>query len=142
MPERPEWSPTVAQVAARIMARTRMPNGNIGAFNTETTPTATQVQEQIDLAVALMKPRLGEIFDVPFAQTLAALRTAYMVELAYFPEQSETGVSPYKPLRLEYEDALKNWDKAAEGRIPNDPGRMASLQVGTVYPGYSIYPTR
>lgn len=140
----PNWTPTVKQIAGRLMARTRMPNGEVGNFNDETIPTAEQVNEVIAQAVSLMRPRLGPVPDalVDQAQALAAIRVSYMVELGFFPEQVETNISPYRTLLVEYKDELENWDISAAGLEPNSPSLIHSVKVQTDYPGYTTpYPT-
>jgi hypothetical protein len=122
------------------MARTRNTSGALaGVFNSETIPTGQQVAEMIDSAVALLMPRLGEVPPIlaEQAQALAALRAAYMIELAFFPEQTETGMSPYNALRMEFREELKAWDEAARGLEPNSPTAVSSMRVATEYPGYA-----
>jgi hypothetical protein len=140
MLDSPPWAPTIAQVASRIMARTRTENGSpAGTFNNETFPTAEQVTTVINQAVSLMRPRLGPVADsmVDQAQALAALRSAYMIELAYFPEQTETAVSPFNALVKEFGMELANWDEAAKGLEPNSSSSITSVKVRTEYPGYA-----
>lgn len=140
MLDSPAWVPSVIQVAARIMARTRLENGaSAKTFTNETEPTSSQVTEVINQAVSLMRPRLGPVPDalVDQAQALAALRAAYMVELAYFPEQVDTAVSPFNALVREYGMELKNWDEAARGLEPNSGASLVSVKVHTEYPGYA-----
>lgn len=134
------WTPTVEQVASRIMARTRIDNDTLaGTFNSETSPTNEQVLDIIKQAVSLLATRLGPMAArlEPQAQALAALRAAYMVELAYFPEQAETGFSPYNSLRMEYKDELANFDEAARGLEPNSESHVHSIRIATEYPGYA-----
>jgi hypothetical protein len=136
----PNWAPSIKQVAQRITARTRMPNGDLaGTFNSETEPSVDQVTEIIESAISFLRPRLGEVAEsmADQAQALAALRAAYMVEIAFFPEQAESVTSPYRELRMEFREELENWDKAARGEEPNDHSHMTSLPVGTLYPGYA-----
>lgn len=140
MLDSPNWAPAIEQVAARIMARTRLQSGgSAGTFNSETIPTAEQVTEVINQAVSMMRPRLGPVADsmVDQAQALTALRCAYMIELAYFPEQVETSISPYNALRMEFKDELANWDMAAKGLEPNSQASLTSVKVRTEYPGYA-----
>lgn len=134
------WAPTLEQVASRIMARTRTENDQLaGTFNEETTPTGEQVIEVIKQAVDFLATRLGPMAErlEPQARALAALRAAYMVELAYFPEAAETGFSPYNALRMEFKDELANFDEAARGLEPNSEGHIHSIRVATEYPGYA-----
>lgn len=137
MLDTPKWAPDIEMVAARIMARTRLENGELAkTFTDETTPTDSQVTKTIFQAVSLLRPRLGTVADalVDQAQALTALRCAYMIELAYFPEQVETSMSPYNSLRLEFKDELKNWDEAARGMEPNSGSGVHSVRVATEYP--------
>lgn len=141
MLDTPLWAPTVVQVAARIMARTRLENGaSAKTFTNETEPTDSQVTEVINQAVSLMRPRLGPVPDAlaDQAQALAALRAAYMVELAYFPEQVDTTVSPFNALVREYGMELKNWDEAARGMEPNSGSSVVSVKVRTEYSEYPL----
>ncbi len=138
--ESPKWAPAVQDVANRLMSRTRGANGSlVGNFNGTTIPTDTQVTAIIAQAVSLLRNRLGPVPDalVDQAQALTALRAAYMVELSYFPEQVDTGVSPYRALIAEYLTSLKEWDTSARGESPNDVN-IASMPVGTLYPSYAI----
>jgi|SRR6185312_9457626 len=137
-----KWTPTLEAVAARISARTRMDNGELaGTFNSETEPTDEQVIEVIKQAVDFLALRLGPMADrlEPQARALAALRAAYMVELSFFPEQAETGMSPYNALRTEFKDALCDYDETARGLEPNDQSaHLHSIKVQTEYPGYAL----
>lgn len=136
----PAWTPTVAQVSARLRARTRHPNGTTGEFDTETSPTAAQVEEVITQAVQLLRPRLGPVpvTLVDQAQAVATLRACFMVEIGSFPEQVQSAMSPYAALEKEYKDALCDFDTAAEGREPNSETELGTIMVGTVYPGYAL----
>lgn len=135
----PSWAPSVDDIAGHLLARTRGDNGVlIGTFNSSTTPTDVQVQTLIGKAVRLLAPRLGDVPDrlADNAQIIAELRTAMMVERSYFIEQVDTPMSPFKDLQYEYVQAMKDWDCAASGDTPSGQ-RLASLAVGTVYPGYA-----
>lgn len=135
----PSWAPQVSDVAIHTLARTRLPNGTLaGTFNSQTTPTDTQVSLLIQKAVRLLAPRLGDVPDAlaDSAQVLAELRAAMMVERSYFAEQVGDSMSPYNDLAAEYKEALRNWDMAATGQQPGAT-HLASLAVGTLYPGYA-----
>jgi hypothetical protein len=136
----PVWTPDLSDVAAELMARTRLPNGELaGTFTSETEPTNEQATKAIDKAVTLLKPALGEVPDrlVDQAQSLATLRAACIIERSYFPEQVETNVSPFRQIWAEYKEGLKLWEEAARGEEPNSPGKQAALRIGTDYPGYA-----
>lgn len=135
----PPWTPQVSDVGLRLIARTRQPNGVLAkTFNSLTTPTDVDVQAIIEQVTRLLKPRLGEVPDAlaDSATALVALKAACVVESSYFMEQVEGGLSPYKDMMGEYLDALKQWDLAARGEEPNGT-KLASLPVGTLYPGYA-----
>lgn len=141
----PSWTPTVGDVALRLVSRTKMANGVLATdadgnpvFNDQTKPTGTVVMGIIEQAVRLLRPRLGEVPDrlADSAQALAALRAAMIVEQSWFTEQIDAGLSPYKDLQGEYMSALKDWDQVAEGDEPNQ-WHVASLPVGTLYPSYA-----
>lgn len=136
----PSWTPSVDDVALRLIARTRQRGNGVLAktFNSMTEPTDTDVTGMIAQAVRLLRPRLGEVPDrlADTAQSLATLKAAMIVEQSYFLEQIDAGLSPYKDLQGEYMAALCDWDKLATGDVPNAP-RIASLPIGTLYPGYA-----
>lgn len=137
----PKWAPSTKQVANHILSRTRLPNGeDAGDFTSETKPTDSQVQETIEKVVAGLIPRLGEVPERLEGQAcaLASLKCAYKVELSYFTEQAESGMSPYRSLLMEYKEELCNWDMAAKGEQPNSQTVVHSVRVSTEYPGYSI----
>lgn len=139
MLDAPQWTPTVQQVAYRLLARTRQSNGVLAkTFNTLTDPTDTDVLGVIALTVQLLGPRLGIVPDalVDSAASLAALKAAIDVEESFFMEQVSNGASPVRMMRDEYTEALKNWDIQATGEEPNAP-KIASLRCGTEYPSYT-----
>jgi len=135
----PAWTPSVAQVALRIIARTRMTNGTLArTFDDTTQPLGTDVAGIIALTTQLLAPRLGPVPDtlVDSATSLAALKAAITVEESYFMEQVSAGASPVRGMIAEYMDALKQWDMAAQGKEPNAV-HIASLPVGTLYPSFT-----
>jgi hypothetical protein len=137
----PPWTPTVEQVALRILARTRQTNGVLAkTFNSNTDPTDEDVEGVIALTVQLLAPRLGPVPDalIDSATSLAALKAAITVEESFFMEQVSNGASPVRSLMGEYMDALKNWDIEATGGEPNAV-KIASLRVGTEYPSYEFF---
>jgi hypothetical protein len=85
-----DLTPTVADVAALLRARTKDINGKEWTFNDDTRPTSAQVITLIDEAVADIEGWLGptpplEVTDA--ARSTAAMLTACLIELSYFPEQ-------------------------------------------------------
>jgi hypothetical protein len=135
----PDWAPGVSDVALRLISRTKMSNGVLAkTFNSQTQPTDVDVQAVIAQATRLLRPRLGPVPDAlaDSATALVALKSAIIVEQSYFTEQIDAGLSPYKDMCEEYRYALMDWDEAARGEEPNGT-KLASLPVGTLYPGYA-----
>lgn len=120
-----DYTPTVADVAAILRARTKTVGGEeAGTFNPEgapqqdrTRPTAEQVTSLINSTLGDVSASFGaDIPDAPgddpalyrtSARKLAALAVALEVELSYFPEQVATGRSPYAQLKALYDDRSK-----------------------------------
>src|SRR5215831_7714469 len=97
--------PTVEQVALLLRARTKDSNDNeVGTFDDDTRPTADQVEEQIDEAVALVAMRLpSTVPDTlwPAVAAVVAYRAALRIEKSYFPEQVRSDRSVYEKLHTE-----------------------------------------
>jgi hypothetical protein len=119
------WRPTVDDVAELLRARTKGGAAGvteIGTFTDPTSsdegtrPTASQVEGLIDNAVADVQSRVATNMPeefAPQANHVACLRAANLVELSYFPEQTDDGRSVYQAYRLTYEEAVK--DLARQG---------------------------
>lgn len=131
--------PTVEQVALLIRARTKDSNGNeVGTFDDDTRPTGTDVEEQIDAAMALVGARFPPTAEMPaglvpaFAE-LVAYRAALRVEKSYFPEQVRSDRSAYQQLREEYLDDLEAFTQsmAAGGGGELVESDVGSLPVGS-----------
>lgn len=113
-----DWAPTVADVGAILRARTKDTNGvELGTFTADTRPTGTAVIALADLAVSDLVAEIGPDIPtelVPSARYLAALGTALMVELSYFPEDVAAGRSPYAELKALYDQRLVRLTDAVE----------------------------
>jgi hypothetical protein len=120
--------PTVAEVARLIRARTKDSEGReVGTFTDDTRPSAEQVDEHIDSALALLSTRfpagVAESYQ-PAVRALVAYRAALQIEKSYFPEQVRSDRSAYTQLREEYFDDLNALlDAVAEGGDGGVPGR-------------------
>lgn len=117
-----DWTPVVADVAALLIARTKPTDAQTpaGTFNTNTRPTAAQVEELIDKAVAEVESRTGTVPTAyePQAINTAAIYAAMLVELSYFPEQIESDQSPYDRLKELFDAALAGLLTAIRGNSP------------------------
>ncbi len=108
------WAPSVAKVGSLLHQRTFGGSSELGTFTTETRPTSDQVLSLINVAISLMKDRIGGV-EVPAtlwaeAANLAAILTGMLVELSYFPDQvtmSGGGIgSSYEALREIFKEGL------------------------------------
>jgi hypothetical protein len=103
--------PSVDDVAALLRARTQDTEGReVGTFNDDTRPTASEVDLHIDTALALVATRLP--VEVPdrfgtAVSSLVAYRAALRIEKSYFPEQVRSDRSAYDQLLQEYTDDLQ-----------------------------------
>jgi hypothetical protein len=134
----PSWTPSVQQVALYILARTRVPNGELaGTFNSQTFPTDSQVTAIIQQQVRLLAPRMGDIPDslADSASELLALKSAISVERSYFLEQVDNSPS-HEELCKDFAIAMTNWEDAAQGDVPNG-WTFGAMPIGTMYPGYA-----
>lgn len=105
-----DWDPTAADVGALICSRTKDTNGiELGTFTSNTRPTAEQLSVLIDTATSDIDSDAGPVpirlYDR--ARRVAALRSAGLVELSYYPEQVNTGRSPYPQLEAMYAAAFQ-----------------------------------
>lgn len=112
------WAPGVDDVGAILRARTMTRNGQvIGTFNSYTTPDDIAVMSLINQACGDVQDAIGPEVNVPpslypMADDLAAIGTALLIELSYFPEQINSGRSPYPQLQKQYDDKLKRLQNA------------------------------
>lgn len=108
---RTDYHPSVADVATVLRARTKDDNGDeIGSFTTATRPTAFQVADLIDGAVAEVKMRLGDSFPArlfPTARQAVVLNAAAAVERSYYPEQAANrDNSAYQLFKDDYNELI------------------------------------
>jgi hypothetical protein len=118
------WRPTVAQVAAILRARTyskgtvdpdnpmkAVAGGELlGEFTAATRPTAAQVEELIDLAIADVSMRVAVEMPeslIASAQRVTAMRAASEAERSYLAEESNPAQSIYQTLRMTYEEEVE-----------------------------------
>jgi hypothetical protein len=131
----PDWTPSVADVGAILRARTKDTNGSeLGTFSSNTRPTAEGVQQLVATALSDVLVRTGPIPSAleDYARRVVALGGALLVELSYFPEQIQTGRSPYAQLRVWYDSALERLGLAVDdvnngGEVGGDEDELAQL---------------
>ena len=103
---------TVQAVANMLHARTKDSLGNeVGTFTDDTRPTEAQVEGLIaDAAGDLVSELGGEPCNDRLAakgRAVVAFKAAMLVELSYFPEQVQSGQSPYDKIKDLYDNGLK-----------------------------------
>lgn len=102
-------SPSVADVGALIVARTKEEMTRVGTFTANTQPTAAQVSALIDRAYDRVAMAAGPVPENFYSQAegLVALYAAMLVERSYFPEDIEGNNSLYQELKEDYEAGLE-----------------------------------
>jgi hypothetical protein len=113
------FAPTIADVALLVRARTvkKGTMEQLGTFTLDTRPTAVEVQGLIAKAVAAVSAIAVVTVDSPpaailEARNLAALYAAMLLELSYFPEQTNSEQSAYDNLEALYEKGILRLEAA------------------------------
>lgn len=133
-----DWTPGLADVGAILRARTKDDVGNeLGTFSATTRPTDVEVSALISQGVSDVAMVTGS--DIPTstwtdAKSVAALATALRVELSYFPEQINTGRSPYPQLKQLYDDMLKRLLTSIESAGGDVPASGAPMKPSYNFP--------
>lgn len=133
--------PSISDIATLLRARTTNAVGETGAFTSSTKPTADQVDALIGVAYAFVTQRAGEdaLTRAPqLARHACALYTAMLVELSYYPEQTDEDGSAYQRFKEQFEEAMIALIGAAHegGRT----GRMESVALESPYSGDTYTP--
>jgi len=124
-------APTTAEVAAWVPTRTTVLGNRQNDFTADTEPTGDQVDILAAAAASHVDSQIGDITECSEYQNLgeptavAALYTAMLVELTYFPEQVGTNRSPYAQLKELWDERLEQLREAIEeicGDVPGDTG--------------------
>ena len=115
-------SPSVADVAALLRARTRDVNGvEVGTFNDDTRPTSSQAVTVIEEAVADIQAGMGLSRPLELAgagRSAAAMLTACTIELSYFPEQVQSNRSAFQEYWELLQSKITALQEAARGLEP------------------------
>jgi len=140
-----DWTPGLADVGAILRARTKDVVGNeLGTFTVDTRPTDVEVSALISQGVADVAMATGSELPASVwndAKSVAAFATALRVELSYFPEQINTGRSPYQQLKQLYDDMLKRLLTAVEssgGEVPASGAPMRPVYNFPVPPRHPL----
>jgi hypothetical protein len=121
-------TPSILDVAALLRARTKDLNGvEVGTFTEDTRPTSTQLLTLIDRAVADVQAWLGS-FPPPelaeAARMAAALETACLAELSYWPEQVQSNRSAYPEYKRLLDDKIEALREAVRDLAPATSTRI------------------
>lgn len=133
----PDITPTIADVAALIRARTKDDDGREqGTFTDKTRPTETQAQEAIDHALDGLHEKVGSVGGgcAKIARLCVAYGAAAEIELSYFPEQARTDRSPYQYLIKRWEESLEGVRECVLGNLPGEgeEGPTGGFGYGTI----------
>jgi len=126
------YRPSVADVSARLYARTLDTNGNRGVFNETTSPTADQIDVLIDDALAIVTSTVGGRLipkaHWPSATYAVICRVAMAVEREFLPETSNDDFSSYRAWLGEYNVAISALTVALSSDQPN-VARYTSIPI-------------
>jgi hypothetical protein len=107
-----DWRPALVEVGALVRARTKSKMGGppLGTFTDNTLPKGEEVEALISYATSSVASRIGlsPCTDAlkSRARGMAALYTAMLIELSYFPEQVGSDRSPYAKYKELYDDGM------------------------------------
>jgi hypothetical protein len=107
-----DWRPALTEVGALVRVRTKSKMGGppLGTFTEDTRPNGDEVEALISYATASVAARIGlsPCTDAlkSRARGMAALYTAMLIELSYFPEQVGSDRSPYAKYKELYDDGM------------------------------------
>ena len=142
----PAGRPTVEDVARWIRARTKDDQMNeVGTFDDSTRPTDVQVEEQIDVSLAVVQPHLPP-FDklptdlLPSLAAVVSMDAACSIEKAYWPEQLAADRSNYSALKEQRDEALAALAEAAADAVGGSEYEMAGISMIPVGSWTSIPP--
>jgi hypothetical protein len=107
------WTPTVADVAALIRARTKIAGGvEVGTFDERTRPTGTEAEAIISQAVDHVMAAIGgEPCNASLKESSGAAATmlaAVIIETSYWPEQAESRGSSASRLETLFNARMKS----------------------------------
>lgn len=151
------FKPSVAEVAALIRARTKIPGGGeAGTFNENTRPTATEVEAIIDQAVDHVAAAIGgEPCNAQLVQSstaAASLLAAVIIETSYWPEQAESRGSAAARLEKLFDTRMKALTAAVaeecggQGTGGSEDGNSGAVAAGSFSDGLPLigrdYPAR
>lgn len=137
----PTFAPSVADVASYIRARTKIAGGvEAGTFTDSTRPTKVEVENLLDQAVDHVSGVIGgdpcnaQLRDS--ARVSAAMYTAILIEVSYFPETSSNQGSSAVRLEALFKDRMKTLASAVaeqcggQGTGEGGPGDAGALAAG------------
>jgi hypothetical protein len=138
-----------AQAALRVgrLLRARTVDDNdqqIGQFTDNTRPTSNDVLEFVDDAsqdvFITAGQQLGPTFTSatePAAWVLIAIRAAMLVELSYWPQQTQAADSAYQQLSQLYDQGLRNLITAVQDNAATGV-RFASVPIASDLSGNQL----
>lgn len=138
-----EWVPTLTDVAAVNLIRTRDTNGVLqNTFNDHTVPTDDQARMCINKAVNNVRPMIGT--DVPEdliqeAQDVTSLRAMMYIELSFYGNEVAQQRSIYAQLKVLFDEKIKTLAQAIAAEESGQSPTDALAGAGTM-PSYGFPP--
>jgi DNA-directed RNA polymerase len=101
----------------------------LGTFTADTTPTDTEVQSIIEVTMPEIADIIGD--DIPEylwddAATVASIRVAMQVEIAFFSEQIASNRSAYPALKDKFTETVANLSKQVTASVDGSTGAVVS----------------
>lgn len=151
------WAPTVAEVAALIRARTKVPGGKeVGTFTENTRVTRTEAEALILQAVDHVAASIGgdpcndKLRNS--ARAASAMLAAILIEQSYWPESAEARGSSAARLEALFNARMKSLTASVaeqcggQGTGGTDDGNSGALAAGHFSDGHALigrdYPCR
>ena len=143
------FAPTVAEVASYIRARTKVAGGKeVGTFTENTRPT----QAEVELLIAQAVDHVGGAIGgdpcneqlMQSAAAAAALYTAILVEVSYFPETSANTGSSAARLEALFNGRMKSLSASVaeqcggQGTGGGEDGNSGAVAAGSFSDGYAL----
>jgi hypothetical protein len=138
------YLPTIQDIASLMRARTVDTFGKEGTFDASTRPTGEDVVVLIDQATSDVTTAIDT--DIPpgayrYAKQAIIYRTAMLIELGYWPEQINTGRSPYAQYEALFNDFFINLKSAIEREQVEAVEGESAASAGMAAFSFPDYPT-
>lgn len=127
---RAQIRPTLQSLSSIMRNRLKTTYGIADVFNNldgdaGTTPSANQASDNIDVATDMVLTKLGLTFDSKYyrlASRASMFKAAALIELGYWPEESNDKNSAYANYESQYNQLMATLITALQGDVPGGSG--------------------